>query len=202
LARLLADKSFLLLLLGSVVPFALLQTGMISFALPIYLANWQASAADVGRVLLLYGLFIAYAGPFLGRLTDNPKAPRKRWIAIGNSIAAGGMLCLAAFSGLAGLAGATLAVLAFAAASCFLVSAQSAYLLGLPAAQALGAAASTSLLRTADKFGQMLGPMLFGLLFSLMPMPRTMLCLTLACLAAMAAFALFAPGGRPKPLAA
>src|SRR5690606_10492660 len=53
---LLASRSFVALMLGSIVPFSIVQVGLLYFALPIYLQAQGVSAAGIGRVLMLYGL--------------------------------------------------------------------------------------------------------------------------------------------------
>lgn len=162
LKRLFKDKAYVALLLGSVVPFSIAQVGLLSYALPLYFDALGASTADVGRVIMLYGFCVIYIGPLLGRLIDGSHH-WQRWIAAGGAIGAGGLLLLQWAPGLWGV---TLAVLLLAVASCLAGAAQTPYMLARESVQAYGAAGATGLMRGADKFGQMLGPLMVGALFA------------------------------------
>src|SRR5690606_41080807 len=50
LGRLLRDRGYAALLLGSVVPFSIAQVGLLSYALPLHFDALGATTADVGRV--------------------------------------------------------------------------------------------------------------------------------------------------------
>lgn len=162
LKALLSDKGYVALLLGSVVPFSIAQVGLLSYALPLYFDALGASTADVGRVIMLYGFCVIYVGPWLGRLTDGSRH-WKRWIAAGGLVGASGLLMLQWAPGLWGVSA---AVLLLAVASCLAGAAQTPYMLARESVQAYGAAGATGLMRGADKFGQMLGPLVVGSLFA------------------------------------
>jgi len=187
--RLLLTRDFGLLLLGSVIPFSIAQVGLLSFALPLYLEAQGAAASSVGRVLMIYGLCVIYLGPGLGRLADRTQA-KKRWIVAGGLIGSLGMLGLYFYGG---LAAAALAVLLLAVASCFAGAAQSPYMLALPGVQRYGAAGATSVLRAADKLGQMAGPLLVGAMFGAVGMAQGLAATGLIYLAATLLFLAFAP---------
>lgn len=162
LRGLLSDRGYVALLLGSVVPFSIAQVGLLSYALPLYFDALGASTADVGRVIMLYGFCVIYIGPLLGRMTDGSRH-WKQWIAAGGLVGASGLLLLYWTPGLAGV---TLAVLLLAVASCLAGAAQAPYMLARDSVQAYGAAGATGIMRGADKFGQMLGPLVVGALFA------------------------------------
>ncbi len=162
LAGLLGDKGYAVLLLGSVVPFSIAQVGLLSYALPLHFDALGASPADVGRVIMLYGFCVIYAGPLLGRATDHSRH-WKHWITAGGLVGAGGLLMLHWVPGLWGMAG---AVALLALASCLAGAAQTPYMLAREQALAYGAAGATGIMRGADKFGQMLGPLVVGALFA------------------------------------
>ncbi|GHT92629.1 MFS transporter [Betaproteobacteria bacterium] len=206
LLSLFRDKGFALLLLGSIIPTALIQTGLISFALPLYLVSFDVLTADIGRILMLYGLCLTYAGPVLGRMSDrlavSGTVSRKSWVSWGSLLVGGGLFLLLAVPG---MVGAAFAMLLIAVAACLLHASQSSYMLAQPAVQRYGAASAVSIMRTADKFGQMLGPMLMGILFSVMSMNASFALLALCCMGTALLFLWFAPreGGtdleRAKP---
>ena len=162
LKALLADKGYTALLLGSVVPFSIAQVGLLSYALPLYFDALGASTADVGRVIMLYGFCVIYIGPMLGGLIDG-SMHWKRWIAAGGVVGASGLLLLQWTPGVLGV---TTAVLLLAVASCLAGAAHTPYMLARESVQAYGAAGATGLMRGADKFGQMLGPLMVGALFA------------------------------------
>lgn len=190
LRRLLLTRDFGLLLLGCVIPFSIAQVGLLTYALPLYLETYGATAATVGRILMLYGLFVIYAGPYMGRLADN-SASKKRWIVVGGLIGSAGMLSLYFASG---IWAAAIAVVLLALASCFAGGAQTAYMLSLEHVQDYGAAGATSVMRAADKFGQMLGPLLVGGLFASVGISGGLAVTGGIYLLATLAFLVFAPG--------
>ncbi|OWT74730.1 MULTISPECIES: MFS transporter [unclassified Achromobacter] len=189
-ARLVFTRDFGLLLLGSVIPFSIAQVGLLSFALPLYLEHAGVAASSIGRVLMIYGLCVIYVGPLMGRLVDRSNA-KKTWIVLGGVVGSAGMIGLY-FGG--GLAAATLAVFLLAVASCFSGASQSPYMLGLPRVQDYGAAGATSVMRAADKLGQMAGPLMVGALFGSMGMNTSLAIAGGVYLVATLLFLFFAPG--------
>ncbi|MDR0441543.1 MAG: MFS transporter [Candidatus Accumulibacter sp.] len=188
--RLLGSPGFGWLLFSSVVPFSVIQVGLLSFALPLYLESIDIRAANVGRVLMLYGLCVVYVGPLMGRAVDRAGIAKKTWILWGGLLAGGSLFGLYVGES---IIGAALAVMALALASCCLNAAQFPYMLALPEAQKYGLASATSLMRAADKLGQMAGPLIVGLLFGILSMPASFAVIGLVCLFVALPFALFAP---------
>ncbi|WP_233236411.1 MFS transporter [Bordetella sp. LUAb4] len=189
-ARLIFTRDFGLLLVGSVIPFSIAQVGLLSFALPLYLEHAGVAASSIGRVLMIYGLCVIYVGPLMGRLVDRSNA-KKAWIVLGGIVGSAGMIGLY-FGG--GLAAATPAVFLLAVASCFSGASQSPYMLGLPRVQDYGAAGATSVMRAADKLGQMAGPLMVGALFGSMGMNTSLAIAGGVYLVATLLFLFFAPG--------
>jgi predicted MFS family arabinose efflux permease len=126
----------------------------------------------------------------MGRLADQSSS-KKQWIVAGGLIGSAGMLSLYFASG---ILAATAAVVMLALASCFAGGAQTAYMLGLDNVQRYGAAGATSVMRAADKFGQMLGPLLVGGLFASMGISGGLALTGAVYLFATLAFLLLAPG--------
>jgi predicted MFS family arabinose efflux permease len=200
--RLLFTRDFGLLLLGSVIPFSIAQVGLLSFALPLYLEAAGVAASSIGRVLMIYGLCVIYLGPLMGRFVDR-SAAKKGWIVLGGIVGSLGLIGLYFNSG---LAAAALAVLLLAVASCFSGASQSPYMLALPDVQDYGAGGATSVMRAADKLGQMAGPLLVGALFGTAGMGASLAITGVVYLAATFVFLAFAPGrsaaasGRRQPV--
>lgn len=189
-ARLLFTRDFGLLLLGSVIPFSIAQVGLLSFALPLYLEAQGVAASNVGRVLMLYGLCVIYIGPLMGRVVDRSSV-KKIWIVVGGVVGSAGMLGLYFDSG---LVAAAVAVLMLALSSCFSGASQSPYMLALPDVQQYGAAGATSVMRAADKLGQMAGPLIVGAMFGTAGMGASLAVTGAIYLGATVLFLLFAPG--------
>lgn len=189
---LLSTRDFGLLLIGSIIPFSIAQVGLITYALPLYLEAQGAAASSVGRILMIYGLCVIYLGPLMGRLAD--RSPhKKKWIVAGGITGSIGLLAL---YGNSGVLAAALAVFLLALASCMSGASQSPYMLGLPHVQTYGAAAATSVMRAADKLGQMAGPLIVGSMFGLMGMGAGLAVTGAIYLCATLAFWFFAPGLR------
>jgi predicted MFS family arabinose efflux permease len=188
--RLLGSRGFGWLLLGSVIPFSVAQVGLLSFALPLYLESAGVQASNVGRVLMVYGLCIVYLGPLVGRGVDRAGIGKKTWVFWGSLLAGASLLGLHAGEG---IAGAALSVLALAVAGCCLGASQTHYMLALPEVRSYGAASATSLMRAADKLGQMAGPLIVGALLGVLGMNASLTVTGLLCLAATLPFAFLAP---------
>lgn len=158
LRELLVSRDFGLLLLGSIIPFSVAQVGLLSFALPLYMEQAQASTASTGRVLMAYGLCVIYVAPWVARLADRSRT-RKPWIVAGGVLGSVGLFGLYMATG---VIAATVAVVMLALASCLAGGAQASYMLSRPCVQNYGPAAATSVMRAGDKLGQMLGPLVVG----------------------------------------
>lgn len=192
LGALLRDKGYVALLVGSVVPFSIAQVGLLSYALPLYFDALGATTADVGRVIMLYGFCVIYIGPWLGRLMDGTYHWR-HWIAAGGLVGSGGLLLLLWAPGLWGV---TAAVFLLAVASCLAGAAHTPYMLARESVQHYGAAGATGVMRAADKFGQMLGPLMVGALFAGIGMSAALVWTGVMYLAGTLMFWKMAPGGR------
>lgn len=189
LRKLLATRDFGMLLAGCIVPFSIAQVGLLTYALPLYAEAYGATAGSVGRVLMLYGFCVIYVGPYMARLADK-SAHKKHWIVAGGLVGSAGLLSLYFASG---IVAAALSVLLLALASCLAGGAQTAYMLSLDNVQRYGAGGATSVMRAADKFGQMLGPLMVGGLFASLGISGGLAVTGAVYLAATLAFLMLAP---------
>ncbi len=162
LVRLLFSRDFGALLAGSIVPFSIAQVGLLYFALPLYLQAQGVAPSSIGRVLMLYGLCMIYLGPTIGRIVDRI-GRKKPFIVLGGLLGSAGMVYLYVDNSLFAV---SLAVFLLALGSCWSGAAQTAWMLSLPNVQQYGPGAATSVMRAADKFGQMIGPLFVGFLFT------------------------------------
>ncbi|MFW7342225.1 MFS transporter [Pollutimonas sp. H1-120] len=189
LRRLLATRDFGMLLVGCIIPFSIAQVGLLTYALPLYAEAYGATAASVGRILMLYGFCVIYVGPYMARLADQ-SAFKKHWIVAGGLVGSAGLLSLYFASG---ILAAAFSVVLLALASCLAGGAQTAYMLSLDNVQRYGAGGATSVMRAADKFGQMLGPLMVGGLFASMGIAGGLAVTGAIYLAATLAFLVWAP---------
>lgn len=160
---LLVNRDFSALLALCVVPFSIVQVGLLYFALPVHLGSQGASPSDIGRILMVYGLSVIYLGPVLGRWIGRFER-RKPFIVIAGLLGGGGLAWIYLDASIGAL---VLSVFLLGVVSSFGGPAQSSFALHLPVVQQVGKSRAMSIQRTADKLGQMLGPLLVGALFAL-----------------------------------
>jgi predicted MFS family arabinose efflux permease len=187
--RLVASRDFGALLAGSVIPFSVVQVGLLYFALPISLEAQGVPAADVGRILMAYGLCAICLGPSVGRLVD--RAPNKRlFIPLGGLAGGGGLAYLYLDSSLPAIIA---AVFLLSLAGCLVQAAQSSYALALPRVQSYGPGFAFGVQRAADKLGQMLGPLVIGLMIAAVGTANALAIVGLSYLTATLVFFLVTP---------
>ncbi|MDH2434867.1 MFS transporter [Pokkaliibacter sp. MBI-7] len=87
------NRHFLALLFLSAIPAKLFLSGFLYYLVPLTLISSGISVADVGRILMLYGLVALLAGPALASITDRLERPIYAVI-VGSALTAAGMLSL------------------------------------------------------------------------------------------------------------
>lgn len=149
-------------LLLSVVPFSIAQVGLLYFAVPLHLDRIGASPSDTGRILMVYGVIVILFGPMLSRQID--RSHKKAQIVVGGGLIGGfGLMILYTDLGLAGI---FLAAAMLSLSSTLIEPARAAFILKLKVVRDVGLASALGLQRAADKFGQMVGPLLIAVTFS------------------------------------
>lgn len=152
---LLADRNFVVLLLGSVIPFSIAQVGLLYYAAPVLLRTEGFSGAEIGQIIALYSGTLVFVAPYAARLID--KRPRKKiFIVTGGLLGSVALLTLFVATDARAVIAATLAL---GVASCIGGAANSSYALQFESVRRLGVASATGVQRAADKLGQMLGPL-------------------------------------------
>ena len=162
LGSFISNRNVLSLILGSIVPSALVLIGFINYALPIYLHRSGATQGDIGRIIMLYGICLVYVAPVISRIVDK-SAAKKNFVFLAGLLGALGM---SSYFFLDGLVGATVAVLFFGLSSSFGFASQSAYALSLPVTRAFGENKAMGLYNAAERIGQVLGPLTLGTLIA------------------------------------
>ncbi|CCJ58359.1 putative inner membrane transport protein [Bordetella bronchiseptica MO149] len=190
LGPLLRGRGFGMLLLTSVIPFSIAQVGVMSFALPLYLEAEGAAPASIGRIFMIYGVCVVYLGPLVARWVDW-SGVRWPWIVLAGALGTAGLLVFRLLPD--GLLAAGVALSLLALAGCFAGASQMPYMLELRAVREHGAAGAASVMRAADKLGQMLGPLLIGALSGPLGMGAAMAALGMMYLGATLWFVLARP---------
>jgi predicted MFS family arabinose efflux permease len=195
LARLVFHRDFGILLAANVLPFSVAQVGLLYYAVPLYLEAQKLGTADTGRVLMIYGLTVIYAGPAIGRLVD-ASSSKKLFIGFGGILGGSGLALLCIDQSVTVIMA---AVFLLGLAGSLGGPAQSSYALGLRHVQESGPGLAMGVQRAVDKLGQMLGPLVVGALFAAMGLPQGLAVTGLAYLAATLLFLGVARSGDRKP---
>jgi len=177
-AGFLGNRSVLGLILFSSMPAAITAVGFLHYFSPIYLDRFGASQSTIGQVLMLYGLCLVFLGPWVSRNIDT--ARRKKLAVIAGGVLGGAAFI--SFNALQGLVGAIVAVLVLGIAHSLVFASQNAYALTLKATRDLGEGKALGIFRSTGRAGQMLGPMIFGLVVVAMGVEQGLTCLGIAYL--------------------
>jgi MFS family permease/HAMP domain-containing protein len=161
---LLAHKPFVAITVLAAIPSKIALTGFLYYTAPLYLKSLGNSQSATGRVMMVYGLAIIVFSPFVAQMAD--KLGRHRWfVTLGGLVASAGMFVLHWIDGTLGVAG---AVLLLGIGHAIGVSPQLAlisdYCQG--AVKQVGQATTTGIFRLIERLGNVLGPLLAGVLIS------------------------------------
>lgn len=156
------DRSFVALLIASIVPFSIAQVGFLYYAMPLFLHDRGEATSTIGTVLAVYSVVYVFAAPRLAQFVDTHTG-KKGFVALGGLVGGGALLVLLALPNLYGV---VIATVILAIASSIGGAAQTSYALQLAAVRVAGPGFATGLQRSADKFGQMLGPLIVGSLYA------------------------------------
>lgn len=156
--RYVTDRNIFAVLLFVMVPFSVCQIGLLNYATPIYLSSLGISQSSIGRVLMVYGLSVITVAPLISRFVDR-SSNKKIFITLGGIIGGLGLSVLYFTNGILAV---LTAVFTLGLASSIGGSAQSAFVLDLDVTKEIGTGKAMSIQRSADKLGQMLGPVFIG----------------------------------------
>ena len=158
---------FSLLLLG-ILPTAFSIVGFINFFYPVYLNRLGETQSNIGRIYMIYGLCLIYIAPLLSKFVDRSDN-KKLFIVITGLI--GGM-AFTSFYFTAGLWATVITVLLLGISSSF--DASRTYALNLKITKTLGEGVAMGIFNLAEKVGQVVGPLIFGLFFITTSVNNTM----------------------------
>lgn len=158
LLRLLSDGRVMSFLLLALLPF-LLALSYREYFFPLYATEMGISEAMIGRIYLVCGLLIIYAGPALTRKLLS-QLGGKWTVAIASLF-----ICLAPllFALLPTVPAAVAGIVSLSIALSFGYAAQSTYYSGLPGVAGYGESRAMGVYSLFDNGGQTLGPVVYGL---------------------------------------
>jgi predicted MFS family arabinose efflux permease len=90
-AETLANRRFVALLVGAAIPAKLVLGGMLFYLTPLALHAAGAREAEIGRVIMLYGVAGLLTGTLFARLTDRLQRPELALVLGGGLCAAGSL---------------------------------------------------------------------------------------------------------------
>lgn len=156
--KFLADKQVFTFLVFLLMPF-LIALSFREYFFPIYAVEMGISEADIGRIYLVCGLVVIYAGPYLTKfLLDRLGS---KWTVI----VASAVMCAATllFVLIPTLPAAIVSLLLLSVVISFGYTAQSTYYSGQPTISKYGKSKAMGVYSLFDSGGQTLGPILYGL---------------------------------------
>lgn len=156
--RFLSNRNISCLILFSSFPTAVALVGFLNYFSPIYLNRIGASQSNIGRVLMIYGVCLIYLAPYISRYVD-ASSGRKSYIVVSGILGGAAFIVFYFFNGLLATA---LTVLLLGLSSSFGLASQSAYALKLKVTQDLGRGKAMGIYSSANRIGQVLGPVAFG----------------------------------------
>lgn len=161
---LLRNRKFAAITFLAAVPAKIALTGFLYYSAPLYLKFLGNNQSTTGRVMMAYGLAIILLSPSVARLAD--RIGQLRWfVSLGGFASAASMFVIYAFDSTAGtLASITLLGMAHAIG----VSPQLSLINDFckEVMQEVGAGTATGIFRLIERFGNVLGPVIAGLLIA------------------------------------
>jgi predicted MFS family arabinose efflux permease len=158
LFRFLTNRNISCLILFSSFPTAVALVGFLNYFSPVYLNRVGASQSNIGRVLMIYGVCLIYLAPYISKYVDASKG-RKGYIVVSGVL---GSMAFIAFHFFKGLPATALTVLLLGLSSSFGLASQSTYALKLKVTRDLGPGKAMGIYSSANRLGQVLGPITFG----------------------------------------
>jgi len=160
--KLVCDMKVVRYILLIIVPASICGV-FLNYLFPVAGAELGISSANIGRAFLLYGLFVVYLGPLFGKYAGS-KVGIKSSVIGANILYAAAMLvfglCFNSWSAFA-------AVVLLGFSDSFGLAAQGSYFLSFDSSKKTGGGISFAIYSVFYKVGQMIGPLVFGVLISL-----------------------------------
>ncbi|SLM30597.1 membrane hypothetical protein [Desulfamplus magnetovallimortis] len=188
----LTDIRVLALSVLFILPSSMITVGFLNYFMPIYIDSIGSTPSNIGRLLMVHGLFFIYIAPFFSRFIDH-SSQKARYILLSGVIGSAGLGIFYFYGGMPAII-ASVIILGFAGS----FEAQIPYALDLKTTKALGSAQAIAILSSVEKIGQVAGPILFGWLILGQPDSRNLYNMGLAYLAIVLIFFMVGKGGKAE----
>lgn len=155
---------FVCIVLFCAIPTKIILTGFLYYLVPLYLVSLDASQSEVGRVMMIYSLIIIPLGPIASQLAD--RSGKMIELVIMGTVLSGAILI--SLFGEASMMAMVLAVAMMGAAHSILKAPLIAA--AMEAAEAtpdVGRTAALGVLRTSERIGSVIGPVLVASLLAI-----------------------------------
>ncbi|ETR74260.1 MAG: inner membrane transport protein (PmrA-like protein) [Candidatus Magnetoglobus multicellularis str. Araruama] len=162
------NRNILSLLILGILPTAFSIVGFINFFYPVYLNRLGETQSNIGRIYMIYGLCLIYIAPLLSKFVDRSDN-KKLFIVLTGLI---GGIAFTSFYFAAGIWATMITVLLLGISSSF--DASRTYALNLKITKTLGEGVAMGIFNLAEKIGQVIGPLIFGLFFITTSVNNTM----------------------------
>lgn len=183
---LLGNKKFVTITFLAAVPAKIALTGFLYYSAPLYLKMLGNNQSTTGRVMMAYGLAIILLSPFIAKLAD--KFGRLRWfVSLGGFGAAFAMFIIYFFDSTIGL---LISISLLGIAHAIGVSPQLALVNDFckDVVQEVGSGTATGIFRLIERIGNVLGPIIAGLLIAQFDFKGAFLGIGILCLLCISAF--------------
>ncbi|MFH0996510.1 MAG: MFS transporter [Pseudomonadota bacterium] len=156
------DRDFSAIVFLQAIPAKIILIGYLIYFVPLYLKKTGTLQSDIGRIVMCYGLAIVFLGPLFSNYLDR-LASRKYHLFAGGMISGLSMIAYYFYSGF----GPTLFVVVMLGVSHSLsVSSQAALISETDTVKSVGSGTGMGLFRFWERVGNVLGPVVMGLLIA------------------------------------
>ena len=187
----LLDHRVMAAVLFSSMPASIAVVGLLNYFSPLYLNDQSISETVIGQIVMLFGVVLTLLGPTAGKLTDEYLGCRKAML-LGSVIGACAFLIFSVSQSMYAL---IISIVILGVSNSLVLASQSTYVLSLPSAKALGTGKVLGIFRSTSRIGQMLGPMIFSVIYLSADMSYALVQFGLIYLVCIACFALLT---RPR----
>lgn len=154
-----SNRNMLGFLLFSTIPASAIAVGYVYYFIPIHMQTTGASQADIGRVILLYSTVIVYLAPFFGSIADKVK---DKHIIIAFSSLVGAMGLISFYSIEDNIVAVVFSALLLGVSTGLGYASQMTFASNLQVSKAYGVSDSMGMIRSIERGGQAIGPLLFA----------------------------------------
>lgn len=156
LLQFMTDGKVIALCLFIILPSSMVTVGFINYFIPIYIDSIGSTPSNIGRLLMVHGLFFIYIAPFFSKYIDR-SLQKSKFILLSAVLCS---LSLTLFPSVGGLPAAVISILLLGLAGSF--EAVIPFALGFKSTKKLGEAKAIAIFSSIEKIGQVGGPLFFG----------------------------------------